>query len=210
MSLGCQNMQQRGITIRQIFSNPTVPPSAIRQLKAQSGMGKGIESIVSELTRRGLAKEMPWLPYVGVYCFWNTFPQAFQDENNRSVITSLTFGGMRVMFTGDMECAGFDHLLRANAAIQQEVRAVDFLVAPHHGRANGMCPDLFEVYGCSPKLTIVSDDYMQFDSQETDAWYRARTKGYPFKSEGKTRWVLSTRRDGSIDFIPRYPGMFVF
>lgn len=206
---GLPNLLKRNITIRNIFSNPTVPPWAIRLLKAQHGMGNGIDALVTELTRRGVAQEIAWIPDVGIRCFWNSYPAAFDDENNLSVITSLTFGGARIMFTGDMECAGFNHLLRTNAAIRSEIPHVDFLVAPHHGRANGLCPDLFSTYGCSPKLTIISDDYKQYDSQETDAWYRARTSGYPFKSAGD-RWVLTTRTDGDIDFLPSYLRMFVF
>ena len=171
---GLPNLLARGITIRNIFSNPTVPPWAIRLLKAQHGMDNGIDALVSELTRRGVATEVPWMPDIGIHCFWNQYP-TFDDENNLSVITSLKFGGSCLMFTGDMECAGFDHLLRTNTAIKAEVKGVDFIVAPHHGRQNGICPDLFDVYGCAPKLTIVSDDYKQYDSQETDAWYRART-----------------------------------
>jgi beta-lactamase superfamily II metal-dependent hydrolase len=199
---GLPNLLNCGINIRNIFSNPTVEPWAIRYLKAQYGMGDGIEAVVSELTRRGVAQQLSWVPDVDIRCFWNPYPAAFEDENNLSVITSLTFGGSRILFTGDMECAGFNHLSRTNAAIRTEVRAVDFLVAPHHGRANGLCPDLFSAYGCAPKLTIISDDYKQYDSQETDQWYRIRTTGYPFKSEGDTRYVLTTRNDGNIDFIP--------
>ena len=207
---GLPNLLECGIYVRNIFSNPTVQPWAIRQLKAQYGMGNGIDTIVRELTRRGVAQQLPWLPDVVIHCFWNPYPAAFEDENNLSVITSLTFGGSRILFTGDMECAGFNHLLRTNAAVREVVRGVDFLVAPHHGRENGLCPDLFSIYGCLPKLTIISDDYKQYDSQETDAWYRARTAGYPFKSPGETRYVLTTRLDGNIDFMPIYSKMFVF
>jgi beta-lactamase superfamily II metal-dependent hydrolase len=207
---GLPNILKNNINVTNIFSNPTIQPWAIRQLKAQHGMGYGIDAVVNELSRRGVAHQIPWIPEVGINCFWNPYPHAFEDENNLSVITSLTFGGGKVMFTGDMECSGFDHLLRTNAAIRGEVKEVDFLVAPHHGRANGLCPDLFDVYGCSPKLTIISDDYKQYDSQETDDWYRARTNGYPFKSTGERRWVLTTRTDGNIDLIPSYPSMFVF
>ena len=207
---GLPNILKQGISIKNIFSNPTVPPWAIRQLKAQHGMGYGIDAVVNELTQRGLLQQIPWIPDVGIHCFWNPYPAAFEDENNLSVITSLTFGGGRVMFTGDMECAGFNNLLCTNAAIRTEAKSVDFFVAPHHGRANGICPDLFDLYGCSPKLTIISDDYKQYDSQETDAWYRHRTSGYPFKSADNIRYVLTTRTDGNIDFMPSYPSMFVF
>lgn len=206
---GLPNLLERGINIRHLFSNPTVQPWHIRDLKEQHGMGKGIDAVVGELLRRDTFAHIPSLPGVDFHCFWNPLA-AFKDENNLSVVTTLDFGAGKVMFTGDMECAGFNHLLRTNAAIRDEVKKVDFFLAPHHGRANGICPDLFDLYGCSPRLTIISDDYKQYDSQETDAWYRARTRGHPFKSKRDQRWVLSTRSDGNIDMTPIGGSMFVF
>lgn len=198
------------VNITNIFSNPSVPPWAIKALKEQQGMGYGIEAVVRELTLRGLTKALPWLPDVGVQCFWNAYPNEFDDENNLSVVTLLTFGGVRVLFTGDMECAGFNRMLARDATVRGLVKNLDVFVAPHHGRESGVCPDLFDVYGCRPKLTVISDDCMQYDTQQTSAWYRDRTSGHPFKSEGKMRWVLTTRSDGNLDVMPSYPTMFVF
>lgn len=207
---GFPNLLQSGISISTIFSNPTVQPYAIRQLKAQYGMGAGIDAAVRELSRRGLATEIPWIPDVNIHCAWNSYPTAFEDENNLSVVTSLTFAGHRFLFTGDMECEGFNHLLRSYAPIRHLVQSVDVLVAPHHGRDTGICPDLFRIYGCRPKLVVISDDYMQYDTQQTSAFYRDKASGHPFKFDGNLRWVLTTRCDGTLDFMPTYTGLFVF
>lgn len=207
---GLPNLLQSGIPIRNIFSNPTVKPQDIKKLKKQHGMGAGIEALVAELAQRGVATSIPYIPGIDIECFWNPYPFAFEDENNLSCVTSLMFDGHRFLFCGDMECEGFDHLLTTNARIRQVVPAVEMFVAPHHGRANGICPALFDVYSCKPKLVIISDDYMQYDTQETSAYYRAKATGHPFKSEGNTRWVLTTRSDGTLDFMPIGSDIFVF
>ncbi len=207
---GFPNLLDRGISIRRIFSNTSVEPWTIRYLKDQYGMGPRIDAVVRELTRRGLDQAQPWHPDADVRCYSNRYPYPFDDENNLSVITSLTFGGARFLFTGDMERAGFEHLLATEAALRQDVKGVDFLIAPHHGRYSGLCPDLFDAHGCAPKLTIISDDYIQYDTQETSAFYRNRTTGHPFKAAGEQRWVLTTRADGTIDFSPSYGSMFVY
>lgn len=199
-----------GISITTIFSNPTVPPYAIRSLKEQYGMGAGIETIVKELGRRGLPAELPYIPGVEIQCAWNKYPNAFEDENNLSVITWLSFANNRFLFTGDMESEGFSHLLANYSTMRQIAKAVDVLIAPHHGRYSGLCRDLFDRYGCNPKLVVISDDYVQYDTQETSAYYRDKASGYPFKVEGGMRYVLTTRSDGTLDFHSYGGRMFVF
>lgn len=207
---GLPNLLQSGIPIRHIFSNPTVRPADIKKLKYQYGMGAGIDALVNELTRRGMMTDIPYIPGVDIECFWNSYPSEFDDENNLSCVTSLTFDGHRFLFCGDIERDGFDYLLATNSRIKRVVPGVNVLIAPHHGRENGVCPALFDLYGCMPELVIISDDYMQYDTQKTTAYYRDKAIGHRFKSEGKMRWVLSTRNDGTIDFMPSGSGLFVY
>lgn len=205
---GFPNLLSNGITISSIFSNPSVPPWAIRQLKAQHGMGNGIDAVVNELGRRGVSTQLPWLPDVDLHCAWNRYPNPFDDENNLSVVTSMTLHGWRFLFTGDIERDGFDHLLRTYAPLSQLMPGVDVLLAPHHGRESGICPGLFSVYGCRPKLVVMSDDYIQYDSQATSGFYRSKATGHQFK--GNTRFVLTTRNDGTLDFMPWLGGLAAF
>lgn len=207
---GLPNLVESGIPIRHVFSNPTVAPADIKKLKKQYGMGPGIEAAVKLLTDMGLSTTLPYIPGVALQSFWNRYPDDFEDENNLSVLTSLEFEGHRFLFTGDMECDGFTHRLRRSTALQALVPDIKMFIAPHHGRENGICPALFDDYGCKPKLVIISDDYLQYDTQETSAYYRDKATGHPFKTEGKTRYVLTTRSDGTIDFMPIGAVLFVF
>lgn len=207
---GLPNLLHNGIFIRNIFTNPTVNPADIRELKKQYGMGEGISSIVNELMKRGLAPNVPYIPGVSIEWFCNRYPSAFEDENNLSCVISLMFAGHRFLFCGDIECDGFNHMLTNNARVREIVNDVEIFVAPHHGRENGICPALFDRYGCAPKLVVISDDYMQYDTQKTTDYYREKATGHPFKTEGRWRWVLTTRSDGTIDFIPIGDSLFVF
>lgn len=206
---GLPNLLASGIPIRHIFSNPTVSASDIKKLKKQYGMGEGIEALVKLLSAGTIPFKLPdYFPGVFFQCFWNQYPSEFEDENNLSVLTSLKFEGHRFLFTGDMECDGFTHKLKKSPSLQQLVPDIEMFTAPHHGRQNGICPALFDDYGCKPKLVIISDDYMQYDTQETCAYYRDKATGHPFKA--KTRYVLTTRSDGTIDFMPIGDSLYVF
>jgi hypothetical protein len=68
-------------------------------------------------------------------------------------------------------------------------------VASHHGRESGCCTDLFEFL--RPQLVIISDAERQYDSQDTDDWYRTRCSGAVFVTNQR-RYVATTRKDGSM------------
>jgi hypothetical protein len=100
-----------------------------------------------------------------------------------------------------MECEGFEHLLGANQRFRAVVGSLDVLVASHHGRENGICEDMFDVWGCGPKLVVISDDYKQYDTQETAAYYGTKCAGIQgFRGLPGARKVITTRNDGDITF----------
>ena len=60
---------------------------------------------------------------------------------------------------------------------------------------------MFDVYGCSPKLVVISDDYKQHDTQETTTFYGSKAIGITnYRGQSGTRRVLTTRSDGEIRF----------
>jgi beta-lactamase superfamily II metal-dependent hydrolase len=131
------------------------------------------------------------------YC--NPSP-TFDDENNLSLVLRLEIGGVSFLFPGDLECAGWRHLLATNREFSGLVSTTTVLMAAHHGRLNGICPELFDTYGCNPELVVISDDYRQFASQETTNYYRSKCRGIAtFRDQGP-RKVLTTRRDGALTF----------
>lgn len=63
-----------------------------------------------------------------------------------------------------MERKGVDNMLRTCAPFRSPVAGVNILVAAHHGRKNGICPDMFDKHGCNPTIVVISDDYKQHDT----------------------------------------------
>lgn len=82
-----------------------------------------------------------------------TPPQS--NLNNHSMALVLSFARTKLLLTGDQEGAAWKELL-ANSRFVAAAKGTDILLASHHGRESGYCPELFDAIG-QPCLTIVSD-----------------------------------------------------
>ncbi len=199
---GYPDLTRRGISVGCILVNPTVAPETIVKLKTEDGMGDGIRAIATALAIRrgmGFAQVPPIIPGLDLTWAWNPYP-FFDDENNLSLVLALRVHGFCFMFPGDMETKGFDHMLQTCSPFRDVVAGVHVLVAAHHGRENGICPAMFDIYGCKPQLVVISDDYKQYDTQETTNYYGSKARGVLLFRDQGPRYVLTTRSDGEIIF----------
>jgi hypothetical protein len=129
--------------------------------------------------------------YYGFY-----IPGAPNTTNDLSLVVVAQFGAFKIVFAGDLEVAGWRRLL-ALPSFRQDLMGTSVFVASHHGRESGCCTELFDLF--RPQLVIISDDERQFDSQDTDDWYRNRCTGAIFAANaGARRYVATTRKDGSM------------
>lgn len=212
---GYPSFAQYGESIGWQLFNPSVRGADIAELKSETGMGVGMNALVTGLDRRTTLTAVQGdnlataLPGVELEWFWNQYPY-FDDENNLSLVLLVKYRGLWFLFPGDMEKAGFKNMLETNARFQAILPLVDILIASHHGRASGLYKPMFEQYRCSPKLTIISDDVKQYETQETTTYYGSKTQGVWFSeaSGRKLRKVLTTRSDGEIRFTFRNGGCF--
>lgn len=200
---GYPNLLQQGIQIPFIIRNTSVSPEAIRFLKREDGVGAGIDALVrSLLGSYGPPTDAPRTPE-GVYMrtFQNQY-WTFDSENNLSTVLHLQVDGFHFLFPGDLECDGWQFLLATNHEFQDLMQHIDVLIASHHGRDNGICPQIFDLYGCRPKVVVISDDRKQYRTQETVNYYRSKcsTGATNFRMTGQTRWVLTTRDDKKLTF----------
>jgi len=201
---GLRNFVEQGVYIEQVLRNPAVSPATIEHLKTEDGMGTGIETLVRLLTIQPdldvVGGNIPLPVSVDMQWFWNKYPH-FEDENNLSLVLMLDVHGYRFMFCGDMEKAGFQNMLNTNASFRAAVSQVHVLMAAHHGRQNGICEEMFDTWGCIPKVVVISDDYKQYSTQETSAYYARKAIGITgFRNDLGLRKVLTTRRDGELWF----------
>ena len=199
---GYPDLSARNITVGCILGNPTVAAETIVKLKTQDGMGPGIGAIATALAGRrqiGWPQVPPLIPGLNLTWAWNPYP-LFEDENNLSLIAILNIRGFNFMFPGDMETNGFNHLITTCAEFRQLLPSISVLVASHHGRESGICTSMFDNWGCNPSLVVISDDYKQFDTQETTNYYGRKARGIRwFRNQG-ARYVLTTRSDDEIRF----------
>lgn len=190
-----QNLRQSNVALRSLLRNKTVSEENLRSMKAEGGMGPGIEATVGMLREyTGGPRQTNWgsLSYT---VFRNRYQTDFSDTNNLSLVLFLHCGGLHMVFAGDLERAGWLKLLEQEN-FQKELAAVNVFVASHHGRESGCCDEVFSQAGCSPDVFLMSDKATQFDTQKTIPWYRQRASGVVLS--GQERRVLTTRSDGKI------------
>ncbi|MBN3763393.1 MBL fold metallo-hydrolase [Burkholderia sp. Ac-20365] len=188
------------VHIVSILRNKSVAPDDLKALKSEDGMGPGIDQLVDLARQYNQPLEdadAPQFPRVEKQVYYHDYP-TFDDENNLSLVLNLRIAGINFMFTGDLEKSGWRKMLETNDKFKETVKDVHVLFAAHHGRENGFYEPLFTEYDCNPYLVVISDKAKQYQSQETVANYMKYTKG--FYVGDTDRWVLTTRKDGTIRF----------
>ena len=188
----------RNCRVPWILSNPTIGPNEFTVLK-KDGMGSGARAVArwfARLKGTALGAEPDFMPVQirWYYGFYN--PGVPNTTNDLSLVVVAQFGAFKIVFAGDLEVAGWRRLLGL-PSFRQDLIGTSVFVASHHGRESGCCTELFDLF--RPQLVIISDDERQFDSQDTDDWYRNQCTGAIFTANpGARRYVATTRKDGSM------------
>lgn len=182
------------LPIQAVYRNKSVPVEWVRRLKAQSGqLGSGLRAAfdLASSYNAPIGPDFPDFAGVELVTFRNEYP-AFQDTNNLSLVSFVHHPNLSVVFPGDLERAGWQALLR-DPLFRAQLARVDVFVPSHHGRSNGYLPEIFNY--CHPTIVVISDTAMQHDTQEHS--YAQHVTGVRW-DDGRTRHVLTTRRDGHI------------
>lgn len=91
-------------------------------------------------------------------------------------------------------------MLLQNAEFHQYVARKFALVASHHSRESGFCPEVFDYL--KPRAVVISDKPIQHEMQQMVPDSRNIIAGDCIfvSKQGKRRLVLTTRRGGCIQF----------
>jgi len=197
-----EELSRGGIQVGTFMRNQSYSAQAIQTIKAAQGpltdeakryvaMCAGFNTPTSEpfdANMGGIAMTM----------FSNNYPY-FTDTNNLSLAVFIKYCGFKVLFPGDLEKAGWRNLLQLPAFVS-ELAGTTILVAAHHGRESGFCADIFRYF--TPLAVVISDKEVVHETQDTLPDYRnvIATEGVLVRTTGKRRHVLTTRRDGWIQF----------
>lgn len=197
-----QGLFDAGIQIPVWFRNPSPSAIAWRLMKEKSGtLTNAAERFIANCNESIGYPAEPFDAHMGgITCrtFHNPYP-TFTDTNNLSLVVFIRYANFKMLFPGDMERPGWQALLK-DPAFRAELAGTDILVASHHGRENGYCDDIFKYF--TPSAVVISDKRIEHSTQETVPDYRAvvRKQGVRVKTTMKDRHVLTTRRDGWIQF----------
>ena len=186
------------VKIRSLYRNKSISTEQLRALKRESGpITDSMESMLNMIdTYTGSPlNPAPEFPGVQYRCFHNNYGDEFSDTNNISLVTFLKCGSTKFIIPGDLGTRGWDALLSRQDFIT-ELADVNVFIASHHGREDGYNEDVFSV--CHPSVVIFSDSEIEFATQEMAQAYAKHASGVSFN--GDTRYVLSTRNDGSLSW----------
>lgn len=178
------------LNVRTIFRNVGKNAPQIRAEKdARNGLPAGLDAALSLHESYIHPITEPLSVEISTY---RNSPPSFDDQNNLSLVAILQIGGMKTVFPGDLETAGWIQLL-SNPDFRRDLNGVDFFVASHHGRRSGFTPEIFAGGLPSPHLCLISDKSV-FEEDPPD--YGPYASGVRFGD--RLRRVLTTRRDGNI------------
>ena len=117
--------------------------------------------------------------------------------NNHSVVTVISYLGVKILSPGDNESCSWEELL-GTPGFREAISGTHVLVAAHHGRESGFHKDLFNYI--SPLITIVSDGRAQ--DTNASSRYSAVSKGRTVNKRSggsEKRYCLTTRTDGTVE-----------
>lgn len=124
-------------------------------------------------------------------------------RNNNSIIRFIKYKGVRFLFTGDLESAGWDWLVKNNKDFVDTVKnGVDVLIAPHHGHESGFPKALFDIIGKVCVIILSKDTEASKEESDVYSNYSAYANGVRFKNRNDGNLyeakVMTTRSNGSI------------
>ena len=188
---------RQNVHIEVLSRNPSLNSAQIRSLKTPplSPAMNELLGMVDAFTG-GVTPEQLEPAGLQVWMFYNDYP-AFTDTNNLSLLTFVDVGAVSFVLGGDLERPGWLKLIE-EPHIRELLGRVDVLVASHHGRESGYCREVFDY--CKPRLIVMSDSSIQYDTQLMASTYGQHASGEMFNTDSgqEFRKVVTTRQDGNI------------
>jgi len=201
----------RNLQIQSFRTNPSITAEAFLRMKAKHGLNDSLRQIHWLLERySGNFSPLPDLDEVGLLAFFHRYG-VFTETNDLSMPLFVSAHGFTILFSGDLEKAGWEAFL-LNPYFTAMLGRVRILVASHHGRENGCCDAVFE--HCKPDVVIISDYEHRHVSQATTGWYARRAWGIPDYTVRQSgflvpqRYVLTTRSDKNLQIQVRSDGSY--
>lgn len=136
-------------------------------------------------------------------------------RNNSSIIRYIKYKGVSILFTGDMESAGWEWLTSHNMEfVKLMEQGLDILIAPHHGHSSGFPSELFKLTGNVKVIILSKDSESAKENSDVYSGYSNYAEGVNYLNFSDNRIykakVLTTRSNGSIYIVIDESGNIVF
>lgn len=121
---------------------------------------------------------------------------ATSNLNNHSLVTFISFNGIKVLLPGDCEKAGWNELLES-ANFLTVTHGTKILVAPHHGLESGYSSVLMSEI--DPDICVISEG--QVTDTDVCSYYSSKCIGHQVSIKGsreEIRRTITTRSDGNV------------
>lgn len=197
-----QGLWDAGVSVGTLHRNFSYTGAQIRAIKQQSGrLTNDAERYVALCDEYVHGVPEPFNLHMGGITatgFCNSYP-TFTNTNDLSFAVFIKYSNFKILFPGDLEKAGWKALLQ-RADFRAELTGTDILVASHHGRESGYSEEIFNYF--TPSAVVISDKPIEHETQLMVPDYRrvVRDQGVRVRTTMKDRHVLTTRRDGWIQF----------
>jgi competence protein ComEC len=112
-----------------------------------------------------------------------------QDFNDCSYVLLYRLGAFRILFGGDSHDQTWEHIIDTHAA---ELKGIDLLIAPHHGRKSGRSYDFLDLL--QPRMTFFGNA-----SSEHLAYGAWNNRGLPFVTNNQAGNMVVSPTDSSLD-----------
>ena len=100
------------VEVKSLSRNTSVSPETLLKMKEEHGAGFGIQTLVKMMRRYNTpSNPPPSFSNIQYKRFYNNHP-SFTDTNNLSAVFFVTIDGVNFIFSGDLESAGWENLLK--------------------------------------------------------------------------------------------------
>lgn len=124
-------------------------------------------------------------------------------RNNSSIIRYVKYNGVKILFAGDLETAGWEWLAKNNEFFKTLMKGgLDVLVAPHHGHDSGFPKALFDLTGNVRAIILSKDSEATKEGTDVYTGYSNYADGVKYyNTNDKNMYfgkVLTTRSNGNV------------
>lgn len=124
-------------------------------------------------------------------------------RNNASIIRYLKYGGVSILFAGDLETSGWEWLAANNSDFVNTMESgVSILIAPHHGHKSGFPKSLFDLIGKVNVIIHSKGSEGNIEGTDVASQYTNYAYGAIYKTLNNKNYykgsVLTTRSNGNI------------